>query len=396
MRRALAAIVFAIVASPALADPCSKPDVERTGAAVEAARTAILDSLPKRDLDPRIPSRSRKAIAAMQHRLHAYLAAALGCSADAKALEKTLRWSTPGLRFEARSPREGLMAVTAGFDVGCGGDTVLAIFARRDGGWRDVLYAHSKPYKEVSGAWGAFDYAVSAPDEGGQWFVAAKTVAPWCSSTWSTIRYSVLRPGAAAAIFAAEDSIWWGNDDFGRLKAGRDDFELRFHAESIDGGVHNREWVRHFAVRGDKVARIAPFADTPRDFVEEWIQSSWQGRSGLDGARARAASEGGACALPCRAAWRIPVDPALRRGCRADRDPAHRRRRKPVLRGLGQPRLRPHRPVEHGRSALRGQGPLRSGQARLAPIGARARARRALAWVGVSAKHARPFERGLP
>lgn len=280
MRRALAAIVFAIVASPALADPCSKPDVERTGAAVEAARTAILDSLPKRDLDPRIPSRSRKAIAAMQHRLHAYLAAALGCSADAKALEKTLRWSTPGLRFEARSPREGLMAVTAGFDVGCGGDTVLAIFARRDGGWRDVLYAHSKPYKEVSGAWGAFDYAVSAPDEGGQWFVAAKTVAPWCSSTWSTIRYSVLRPGAAAAIFAAEDSIWWGNDDFGRLKAGRDDFELRFHAESIDGGVHNREWVRHFAVRGDKVARIAPFADTPRDFVEEWIQSSWQDAAG--------------------------------------------------------------------------------------------------------------------
>lgn len=275
MRRIVMAALFALVALPALADSCSKPDVEHAAAQVEASRTAILDSLPKRDLDPGIPKRSRKAIAALQRRLRAYIAAAILCADDAKALEKKLRWGAPALTVAVRRPRPELIAVTAGFNVGCGADTVLAIFTREDGVWREALYVHSKPYKEVSGAWDSFDYKLSPPDDAGHWFVVTRTVAPWCSSTWSSIRYAVLRPGAAAPIFEAEDPIWWGDEDFGRLKVGRDDFELRFHAQSIDTDLLSREWVRHFSVLGDRVVRIAPFADTPRDFLEEWMQSNW-------------------------------------------------------------------------------------------------------------------------
>jgi hypothetical protein len=109
--------------------------------------------------------------------------------------------------------------------------------------------------------------------------VAVKSVAPWCSSTWSEIRYAVLRPGETAAapkiLGKSSDSIWWGGEDVGTIAATKDSADIRFHAESIDDGVHNRLWIRHFRVTGDTVERVQPVAVSPRDFVDEWIVSPW-------------------------------------------------------------------------------------------------------------------------
>jgi hypothetical protein len=81
---------------------------------------------------------------------------------------------------------------------------------------------------------------------------------------------------APKLIYDAEDSIWWGGEDFGRLSVDKDEFDLRFHAGSIDLGINNRIWIRHFAVEGDQVRRTAPIAVSPRDFVDEWIVSPWE------------------------------------------------------------------------------------------------------------------------
>ena len=78
---------------------------------------------------------------------------------------------------------------------------------------------------------------------------------------------------------AHSDSIWWGNDDTGSLMVGRKNFDLRFHSNSIDSGVHNRVWNRRFAVTGEIVKCVQPVAIFPRDFVDEWIISSWQDAS---------------------------------------------------------------------------------------------------------------------
>ena len=70
--------------------------------------------------------------------------------------------------------------------------------------------------------------------------------------------------------------MWWGNEDYGSLTVQKQAFDLRFHSASIDAGVHNRVWIRHFSVIGDAVGRTQPVAVSPRDFVDEWIVSPWQ------------------------------------------------------------------------------------------------------------------------
>src|SRR5262249_32836925 len=79
--------------------------------------------------------------------------------------------------------------------------------------------------------------------------------------------------------------------DSGQLTVGQDEFELRFHAESIDMGVHNRVWIRHFRIVGDSIARIPPLALSPRDFADEWIVSPWQEAAPWSAADARPAPQ---------------------------------------------------------------------------------------------------------
>lgn len=132
----------------------------------------------------------------------------------------------------------------------------------------------------MADATGGLSSYVSPPDSTGRWFVVTKSIAPWCSSSWSGIRYTVLRPTAnpltPAVLLRGRDPIWFGGDDAGRLRVGAHDFELRFHAESVDRDVLVREWVRHFSVIGNRVIRIPPYAGSARDFAEEWIQSQWR------------------------------------------------------------------------------------------------------------------------
>jgi len=258
---AFLAVVFAVPASA----KCVQPDIA-------PARQALEVSLPKDEMETGVGAREAAAIAAMKTKLSAYVAATAACgTGDPNVLRTLLASGAPKLDFIVRRFAPDLIAITASFPIQCGQDAMLSVF--RHG--REVLHAESASYKTIGGAWDFFGYELSPPDKNGQWFAVTKTIAPWCSSTWSTIRYAVWRPGRATALFHGEDGMWWGGEDYGRLKIGANDFTLRFHSNSVDGGRHNREWVRHFSVNGDKVVRTAPFADNAMDFVEEWIQSDW-------------------------------------------------------------------------------------------------------------------------
>jgi hypothetical protein len=112
------------------------------------------------------------------------------------------------------------LGIVATFSIACGNDAVLAMFEREAGSWRQVMTWSSEPYTEVSGAFGTFDYAVSPPDDAGHWYVLTKNIAPWCSSTWSSIRYAILRPDPQSlhprVAFSGKDFMWYGNEDYGR------------------------------------------------------------------------------------------------------------------------------------------------------------------------------------
>ncbi len=291
----------------ARASLCSQSDIGAAAAQVAVARKTLL-ALPIGDgMQTDVSPAGQQAIAAMKRQLDEFVSAYARCASQSldpeKAAADLARLVPPapaaigafvngrrvpedahyGYRvdFDVRRPtsQPTLLAIITKFQVECGEDTLLMIFADGGGGWNEVLHAQSKPYTTIADAWASFDYAISPPDGSGHWYVLTKTVAPWCSSTWSEIRYTVLRPVPASAdpkiLLSRSDSIWWGSDDFGTVTADRNDFAVRFHAESIDTGVHNRVWVRHFRIDDNGIRRIPPVALSPRDFVDEWIISSW-------------------------------------------------------------------------------------------------------------------------
>lgn len=286
---------------------CSQPDVIRTAAQVDAARAELLRLQIGDGLQTDIPPAAQQAISSMKSALGNFVNEYMHCASeqadgkkvqsDISALVHTFRlpageYSNEQLPpdfgkygfelwFEVRVTQDPkLVGIRADFSIECGGDTVLFVFAPDGDSWREVLRWQSKPYDTVAGGTMAFDYGISPQDEAHGWYVVVHNIDPWCSSTWSSIRYQVLRPTVdplqPKVILSNSDFMWWGNEDYGKVVVGKNEFDLRFHSSSIDGGVHNRIFIRHYSVLGDTVRRTQPVAVSPRDFVDEWIVSPWE------------------------------------------------------------------------------------------------------------------------
>ncbi|HEX3810385.1 MAG TPA: hypothetical protein VHW02_11885 [Rhizomicrobium sp.] len=290
----LAAAAFLLL--PAAASAACPPDT----ASIDAARKTML-ALPIGDgMQTDVSLAAQAAIAKMKDALAAFVVSTMECTdgntTDAAIKQKLSAAAHTAITGAAdeynygsavsfavshqhKPARDDLLVVTASFQIECGEDTILMLFASDDTGWREVMRLQSAPYKTVAGGWGSFDYAISPPDASGNWFVAAKSILPWCSSTWSEIHYEAFRPTADVQkpdqILAGSDSIWFGGDDVGRLKVGVNYLDLRFHAESMDPEVHNREWIRAYRFDGDKPMRMPPFALNAADFADEWVRLVW-------------------------------------------------------------------------------------------------------------------------
>jgi len=291
------------MAGGAHADVCSQRDITRTATLVLDMNRSLAAIQISEDKQTEVSPAARKGIAAMKDRLNDYTVAVMHCAPEkitTPALHKTLLGfagvnpAVPGppqepspdaaryggnLLFDVSAQSSAMIGIAAHFGIACGEDVMLMIFERRSNAWVETLRTQSTPYKTVAGGWWAFDYGVSS-DKDGHWFVVTKNVAPWCSSTWSEIRYAVLRPGADAAhprtLLSKSDSIWWGTDRAGELKVKGSGFDLRWRAESMDGDVHNREWIARYDIDGDRVVRGAPIAESPRDFADEWVRLPWK------------------------------------------------------------------------------------------------------------------------
>jgi hypothetical protein len=256
---------------------CLKPAIERAAQQVRDVRHAML-ALPVADnMTTDVPPEAQRQIASMKARLGDLVDAYMRCAAapaDAKQIERDLvqlaRGSDPDptdddryggridfdVRMTAGPPQ--LASILATFSIHCGSDAALFVFSRQADDWREILRWHSKDYATVAGGLWAFDYSISSPDQSGAWFVVTKGVAPWCSSTWSEIRISVLRPKPAnvipAELFGRSYSMWWGGDDFGSVSADAGGFTLRYHSAGKNADDLDVPYVRRFHVSGYRVS----------------------------------------------------------------------------------------------------------------------------------------------
>jgi len=288
----LALIAFAAVSHAAHAQACNRPAITKAADAVASARKALNKfKLPNMETD--VSPVQSAAVTVLKNRLGALMAAYMTCAPapiTTATIESDLTRLMHGASVEEPSlwgqnltitaKRARLLILQSSFNIPCATDEVTSVFEPAGGGWREAIRVQFPPHHDVSGATGGLSIDLSPPDEAGRWYAVTTSIAPWCSSTWSHIRYQVLRPSGnpvkPKVLFAGDDTIWWGADDYGRLQLTVRDMDLRFHSSSIDGGVHNREWVRHFQIAGDRATRTPPYANTPRDFAEEWIQSDWK------------------------------------------------------------------------------------------------------------------------
>jgi hypothetical protein len=305
MNSGLTLLTFAaLAASGAAAAPraegpaCSRAAVVAAGRSVRAARVE-LKSIPLEADGTLVPPSARRAIERVKDRLRGLVRAEMACafdSPDPKALtaamaddgdasdsapdEPDRHGDSLAYQVSRVDSQPDMLAVVATLGIHCGTDSMLMLYGRTSrGGWRELMVRRSAPYREVKGGWGDLRFAVSPRDKQGRWFVATASTTPWCTSAWQGMPFELARPGSAPdrpdILFRGKDVHYLGNESDLLLKAERDAFEIRHDGGSVDPDILIRRHVRRYEVTGESVRRVQPVAENVRDFVDEWVSSSW-------------------------------------------------------------------------------------------------------------------------
>lgn len=306
MLAALAGLAGAGASEDSFAQPgrgCSKAAVSSAGAAVRAA-LAELRATPLEADGTLVPPATSSRIERVKDRVRTLVRARMDCAEPSPApamlgarLQEGVNGpavTAPRSRLAADQDGHGealgysvvpvdshpdMLAVVATLGIKCGSDSMLMLYGREAGRWRELMVRRSAPYGEVKGGWGDLRFAVSPPDSQGKWFVATVSTTPWCTSAWQGMPYELARPGPAPerpnVFFRGKNTIYLGNDADLMLKAEPGAFEIRHDGSSIDSEVLVRRHLLRFRVEGNSVRRVQPVAETVRDFVDEWIEAEW-------------------------------------------------------------------------------------------------------------------------
>src|SRR5262249_4595461 len=171
-----------------------------------------------------------------------------------------------------------LMAVMVRLSINCGQDSALYIFREMAGVWRLLIGDEGANYESIEDARESLNYSVSPFDTGGGFFVAVATIGPACIGSWRNLWYRVLRPGPEPyeprAILDKKECIWLGSDPPYTLQARAGGFTLDFFApRTLDTGF--RRHIVKYQIAGDQAIRVAPLAEFPEDFLDEWSSQPW-------------------------------------------------------------------------------------------------------------------------
>ena len=153
-------------------------------------------------------------------------------------------------------------------------DTDSALYLFRNG--RLIYQREVNDYDSIGEALGSFQWKLSPLGADGSRLILTTAISPSPASNWQMLTYTVDRIlpecDEPIPIDRSKTEIFLGWDELA-LYAQPDRYGLRFVAGGLEGGF-TRTRVLNYELDGDEPVRVDPIADSPSEFLEEWLQMS--------------------------------------------------------------------------------------------------------------------------
>ena len=190
------------------------------------------------------------------------------------------------VRLQEPDGLPGVVIASVQLGVSCGSDSALYVFDDDPAGPHLRMALESSPYTSIDGAWGRFDFAVVRDTVGSDFAIVTTDVNPWCTSNWQRLTYRVWREGrdpwSPVLMASAGQTIYLGVDEPYTLKAEEQGFRIDFTGGfALDDAQLTRRHILRFRIGGARLTRLPPFADSPQEFVDEWLELPWDEARGL-------------------------------------------------------------------------------------------------------------------
>ena len=195
------------------------------------------------------------------------------------------KWNAYGeivdILFDFGGYEPGILMVSTRLWIPCGSsdpDSAIYVFRGRARHWELVLAADADYDSQGTEVGSGLQFKLSPPDSDGNWFLAAANTPPSCRLAPPDLRYRILQPGPSPdkpiTLLDHREAIDTKFDPPFEIRVEEDWFSVtRGKQRKLDGesGVS----IARFEVKDQQVRRIHPLALWPEDFLDEWVQLSW-------------------------------------------------------------------------------------------------------------------------
>jgi hypothetical protein len=174
-----------------------------------------------------------------------------------------------------------MLVVSTQLWIPCGNsdpDSAVYVFQGTGRKWKLLLVADSDFDPAGTDDETGMQYRISPPDGDGKWFMALAHLPPSCRMDRTALHFKVLRPSVNAdkpdVLLTRRDKIHPQFSPPFQVDVETDWFAItEGKIRRLDGepGVS----ILRYELSGNQVQRIAPLAVLPKDFLDQWVQSSW-------------------------------------------------------------------------------------------------------------------------
>jgi hypothetical protein len=296
------AVCLTLVALACSHSACAQQVSPNAQKAVETIRQLRMITLPNSMLEEAPPARVPGLLRQLNQHLRALIVEDLNdgtkhsLPGEEEILEQlriagweeisSQKWNAYGeirrIKFDWKLGYEPTMLiVSTQLWIPCGNsdpDSAVYVFQGTGRKWNLLLVADSDFDPAGTDDDTGMQYRISPPDDDGKWFMALAHLPPSCRMDRTVLYFKVLRPGVNAdkpdVLLTRRDKI---HPQF--APAFQVDVETDWFAitegkiRRLDGepGVS----ILRYELSGNQVQRIAPLAVLPEDFLDQWVQSSW-------------------------------------------------------------------------------------------------------------------------